>query len=107
MNSTEKYIGRVYRITSIDNTSLWQEKQSALIGYRGELVCEGTNRFYTIKMIEGPHTGQTISIYGAHLRQASTQVTCRCAALPFPHRAGSGDCPTDNPDTNAYLEGIE
>ena len=105
MNSTEKYIGETYRITHIAESSLWRPKQSELIGYRGTLIREGLDHFYTLRMRDGPHTNQTISIYGARLKQAGGKNVCRCAAYTFPHRASSGTCPTNSTVLNEHLEG--
>ena len=91
-----KHLSATYRITYIDPASMWFDRQPQLIGYRGTLLSQGVN-LYTLKMLDGPHTGQTVTINGARLLRASSAITCRCKAYPFPHRYGSGDCLAEAP----------
>ena len=91
-----KHLSATYRITHIDPASMWFDRQPQLIGYRGTLLSQGVN-LYTLKMLDGPHTGQTVTINGARLLRASSAITCRCDRYPFPHRAGSGACVADQP----------
>ena len=104
---TVKTIGEVYRITWISTESSWFEHQPQLVGYRGELIAEGSDQFFTLKMIEGPHAMQTVAISGARLRLAPRKLTCRCSAYRFPHRAGSGECGSSDPTLNEYVTGTD
>lgn len=86
-----KYIGQTYRITFVQNESLWAGEAAKLLSYRGRLETIGKDQFYGLKMLNGPLQGQVIFLR-CRLRLVPDTRLCYCKAYGFPHRAGSGKC---------------
>lgn len=60
-------IGSLHTITFIPDSSIWAQSADRLLGTHGILVAAGV-RIVTLRMTEGPYTGNTITLHGGEIR---------------------------------------
>lgn len=86
--------GQLLTVRGDLEAGLCQRGRTMISPFRQVVRFKHPNRFYNLRLehISGPLAGVQIHFAIAFARKASSRPICGCAAYPWPHVKGKGEC---------------